>query len=94
VCFYDVLSSVEDSDKTKPLEKKQIIKECLDGHTLSPCPPFAISNPSHLMKKKGGDTNILGREYHYGFAESLNPKITDFKRLHKLVLKYIRSELV
>ena len=37
---------------------------------------------------------MLGRNYEWGFVDSLDPKNSDFNRLHKLVLKYIREELV
>jgi len=54
--------------------------------------PFSIINPSHL--KNSDETKKFGRKYEWGFAESLNPKYSDFKLLHSLVSKYLRSELV
>lgn len=48
VKFYDIKSAVEADQKNNQREVNLITKECLQGHVLSPCPPFAISNPSHI----------------------------------------------
>jgi septin family protein len=55
-----------------------------------------IINPSQIKTEKGTggcDYKRLGRNYEWGFVDSLDPNNSDFTRLHKLVLKYIRKEL-
>ena len=70
------------------------MKDCLTDHKLAPCPPFAIINPSQIKisSKEGGKR--FGRHYNWGFVDSFDPDNSDFTRLHKLVLKYIRKELI
>ena len=58
---------------------------------MAPCPPFAVFNPSHI---KQDVHRRLGRKYNWGFADCLDPEQSDFSRLHKLLLKYMRNELV
>jgi septin family protein len=84
--FFDVQSTIEDLPDRR--ERDLIIRECLQGHDLQPCPPFAIINPSHSLNQK------VGRQYNWGFVDSLDPQNSDFRRLHKLVLRYMKSDLV
>ena len=89
--FFNIKSTLEDiEDENK---RESIIKECLSDHNLAPCPPFSIINPSQIKCDENGQ-KILGRNYGWGFADSLNPENSDFNRLHKLVLRYLRSELI
>lgn len=88
--FFDVVSTIDDiQDETK---REIIKKECLTDHKLAPCPPFAIINPSYIKSETNGGSEYkrLGRNYEWGFVDSLDPNNSDFVRLHKLVLKYIR----
>jgi len=69
------------------------VKECLTEHFLAPCPPFSIINPSQIKVNRDGK-KLLGRNYGWGFADCFNPDNSDFSRLHKLVLRHVRSELI
>lgn len=92
--FFDVVSTIDD---IKSENDRNLIKsECLIDHALAPCPPFAIINPSQIKSLKNGASEYkrLGRNYEWGFVDSLDPNNSDFTRLHKLVLKYIRKELI
>ena len=51
---------------------------------------FKIINPSHAKKEQG--RKKYGRQLDWGFADSHSH--SDFNSLHKLVLKYIRVDLV
>lgn len=42
--FFDIRSTLEDIEDER--KRNMIIKECLTDHTLAPCPPFSIINPS------------------------------------------------
>ena len=82
--------SVEDiSDE----EARNDFKCDLNLSELSPCPPFVIMNPSHIVRGKD-NKNSLGRHYQWGFADCLNDEITDFNRLHKLILNPCKGDLI
>lgn len=89
--FFNIRSTLEDIEDTH--KRDVIIKECLTEHFLSPCPPFSIINPSQIKLKENGE-KLLGRNYGWGFADCFNPDNSDFNRLHKLILRYLRSELI
>ena len=97
VSFFDVVSTIDDIQDDE--ERELIRRECLTEHCLAPCPPFAVINPSQIRisKQKDGEagmTKRLGRNYGWAFVDSLDPKNSDFTRLHKLILKYVRTELI
>jgi septin family protein len=64
------------------------------SHELAPCPPFSIINPNCVEYINGGKVLRLVRENLGCTLDVLDKKVTDFTRLHNLVLKYIRKELV
>ena len=73
-----------------------MLSDCLQDHSLAPCPPFAIINPMQkkLTKKDAKKfTQQVGRNYSWGFVDSLDERHSDFNRLHKLVLKHLRLDL-
>ena len=74
-------------------EKQQIRKEVFSRGQQQPCPPFAIINPNILITKKNGK-QMLGRKFNWGFADSFDKENTDFRCLHKLVIRYIREDLI
>ena len=92
ISFFDIYTTIEDIADQKL--RNQIMKDCLTEHKLAPCPPFAIINPSHRKRSLKQDQLMLGRNYDWGFANSFDPNNSDFTRLHKLVLKYIRKDLI
>ena len=83
-----IINEIKDDEK-----RETIKKECLTDHEMGSCPPFAIINPS-CIKTQADGKDRLGRFYPWGFVDCLDPDNSDFTRLHKLVLKYIRVELI
>ena len=69
-----------------------IREECLSklSDTAPKCPVFKIINPSHTKRVKGQQK--FGRQQEWGFADSHSH--SDFNSLHKLILKYIRVDLI
>lgn len=58
--------------------------------------PFGIINPAHVMTVKADGQAIsrkIGRKFTWGFADSLDPKNSDFSLLAKLICKYLRNEI-
>lgn len=86
--FFNVLNALPDG-----VDGDVVKKECLTGHDLQPCPPFAIINPSHIYVGKDGIPTLY-REYSWAKVNSLDKDFSDFSRLHKLVIKYIRNDLI
>ena len=75
--------------------RDKIMRECVTEHSLAPCPPFSIINPSQVkVKTKSDQIYGLGRKYEWGWVDSNDPNNSDFSRLHKLLLRYLRSELI
>jgi len=91
VNFFNIRSTLEDIEDEQ--KKEKLVKECLTEHFLAPCPPFSIINPSQIKVNRDGK-KLLGRNYGWGFADCFNPDNSDFSRLHKLVLRHVRSELI
>ena len=91
VNFFDVITTIEEIGE--PEKREKIKQECLTEHALAPCPPFAVINPSQIEKSPDNKVR-LGRDNLQGFVDSLDPRFSDFTRLHKLVLKIIREDLV
>ena len=63
-------------------------------HELAPCPPFSIINPNYVEYINDGKVLRLVRKNQGCTLDVLDKRVTDFTRLHNLILKYIRKELV
>jgi len=59
-----------------------------------PCPPFAIINPTHTKISDNGVDKRLVRVQKSGEADCLDKETSDFTRLHTLLLKYLKKELI
>lgn len=70
------------------------MQDYLLSHELAPCPPFSIINPNCTEFLNDGKNLRLVRKNQGCTLDVLDKKVTDFTRLHNLVLKYIRKELV
>jgi septin family protein len=58
-----------------------------------PCPPFAIINPTHIKISDNGIDKRLVRVQKSGEADCLDREISDFTRMHTLILKYLKKDL-
>jgi septin family protein len=67
-----------------------------DEIRTGPCPPFTIITGSKKIKlkdSKGQEVFLFGRQYNYGFCDSLSEQNSDFFRLFVLITSILPTDI-
>lgn len=80
--FFDVESTIEDQSRVEKDLKSRLRSQIL---------PLSIINPNEI--RQIGNGLQLGRKYDWGFASSMDPKLSDFKLLYSILTQFSTQEL-